>query len=119
MVEAWGEAVVSYARQIAEKGTAIPGWKLVNGKLGNRAWRDELAAADAIKAAGGEPWETKVISPAVAEKAVGKAVFAAKLAPLTSRAPGSVSLVPESDKRPAIACGPVADFDAIPIQGTP
>jgi hypothetical protein len=113
IVEAWGNAVHTHARNLAHTGVEVPGFKLVAGKLGNRAWRDELMAADALQKVGVDPYETKVISPAAAEKLMGKKAFAAQASTLTHRAPGAVALVPETDKRPAIACGPASDFDAV------
>ncbi len=113
VVEAWLEQVAVYARQLAQTGVEIPGYKLVQGKEGNRQWRDELMAAAELEKNGVEPYETKVISPATAEKALGKAAFRPLGATLTYRAPGAIALVPVTDKRPALICGPAADFDDV------
>jgi hypothetical protein len=38
----------------------------------SRSWKDEEAAAKALKEKGVEPYETSILSPAKAEKALGK-----------------------------------------------
>jgi hypothetical protein len=108
-IEAWLAGVRARALQLAQQGDPPPGWKLVKGRAGNRKWADEEAAAEAIKAAGLDPYDRSVISPAVAEKTGGKALFRDHLERLTTRSDGKPELAPDSDKRPAI-CGPQEDF---------
>jgi len=108
-IEAWLAGVRARAMQIAQQGDPPPGWKLVQGRAGNRKWADDAAAILAIEAAGLDAYERSVISPAVAEKTAGKALFRDHLAALTTRSDGKPELVPVGDKRPAIS-GPQEDF---------
>ena len=85
-------------------GHPIPGYKVVEGKLGNRKWKDELEVSKALDAAGiaQEDYTTlKLLSPAEMDKAIGKKRVAELLTDLIDRAPGSPTVVPEDDKRPA------------------
>lgn len=100
ILEGWIKNVREFAYEEAEKGNAIPGYKLVE-KRATRRWRDESAAVMALDAAGVDPYEKKVISPAVAEKALGKA-DRALLDELTVKESSGHTLVHESDKRDAI-----------------
>jgi len=114
-VVAWFKAVKAHAYSLAVNGTAVPGTKLVAGKEGNRAWADEDDAALALELAGVAPedmWVRKLITPAAAERIVGKKA-AKDLAQYVTRKPGVPGLVPASDKRPAIECGATADFVAL------
>ena len=110
---AWLKKAKQYASDQAQKGVHIPGWKVVEGRKGNRTWTDELEAAAELDAQGIDPWQPpKIRSPADVEKEIGKKTFQEKIT-TTTRAPGKPQLAPESDKRPAIECGPQADFDEI------
>lgn len=115
-VEAWLKAVRAHAYRLACDGNPPPGFKLVEGRPGNRAWADEDDAALALTIAGvGEEalYTRKLVSVAQAEKLLGKAA-AKELAGYVTRKPGVPTLVPESDKRPAIEGGAAADFVALP-----
>jgi hypothetical protein len=84
-------------------GEEVPGFKVVEGKLGNRKWTDELQVAEALKAAGYDAedyTETKLLSPAGIDKLVGKKKAAELLDGLTERAAGSPTIAPAADKRP-------------------
>ena len=105
------KAVEARATELLAAGEEVPGWKLVD-KIGNRKWLDEDKAAAALDALGVDPWEKKLLSPAKAEKAVGRSKKAA-LADFVHRPVTGKSLVPESDSRPA--CNPAAAFT--PIEG--
>ena len=72
------------------------------GKQGNRKWVDELKVADVLKGAGyaqEDYTETKLLSPAAMDKALGKKRAAELLDGMTERTPGAPTVVPESDKR--------------------
>lgn len=111
-VELWLKAVRDRAHQLAMSGTTIPGYKLVE-KIGNRRWADETAAEQALRGLGVDPHEHKLISPAQAEKAAGKAA-AKTLEHLIVRPVTGVALVTEADKRPAITGDATSVFSAIP-----
>ncbi len=104
LVALWLKRVKAQALNTLLEGGELPGWKVVEGKQGNRKWTDELQVADTLKAAGyqlEDISETKLLSPAAMDKALGKKKVADLLDGLIDRAPGSPTVVPESDKRPA------------------
>lgn len=73
MLEDWIKARRSYAHTLAEQGTTIPGYQLVD-KIGNRKWIDEAAVMAAMIGAGFEAdqlYTKKPISPAQADKLLG------------------------------------------------
>ena len=105
MISAWLKAVKTAALTDLLNGKNIPGYKVVEGKLGNRAWTDELKVAEALDAAGiaREDYTTvTLLSPAAMDKALGKKKAAELLGALIERAPGSPTVVPTSDKRPKL-----------------
>ena len=104
LISLWIKRVKDQALTTLLEGGDIPGYKVVEGKLGNRKWKDELEVAEALKAAGyqlGEITETKLLSPAAMDKAIGKKKVAELLTDHIDRSPGSPTVVPETDKRPA------------------
>lgn len=104
LVTMWLKRVREQALTTLLEGGEIPNYKVVEGKLGNRKWTDELAVVETLKAGGYEPdayTETKLLSPAAMDKAIGKRKVAELLAQLIDRAPGAPTVVPASDKRPA------------------
>lgn len=103
LISLWLKKVKDQALTSLMNGEEVPGYKLVEGKLGNRKWSDELKVAEALKAAGyslEDITETKLLSPAGMDKAVGKKKVAELLEGLIDRAPGAPTIAPESDKRP-------------------
>ena len=114
LISLWLKKIKTQAMTTLLEGGEIPGYKVVEGKMGNRKWRDELEVAAALDAAGyrpGEYTETKLLSPAAMDKALGKKRVAELLADLIDRAPGAPTIVPESDKRAAY--DRTADFDSL------
>jgi hypothetical protein len=114
-VVAWYKAVEAHAYSLAVNGEQVPGYKLVQGRQSNKAWADEDDAALALELAGvsqEDLWTRKLVTPAAAEKLVGKKA-AKDLAQYVTRKPGVPALVPASDKRQAIECGATADFVAL------
>lgn len=104
LVALWLKRVKAQALTTLLEGGELPGWKVVEGKQGNRKWTDELQVADTLKAAGyqlEDISETRLLSPAAMGKALGKKKVADLLDSLIDRAPGAPTVVPESDKRPA------------------
>lgn len=105
MISSWLKKVKESALCDLLNGEEIPGYKVVEGKLGNRAWTDETAVAAALDAAGLAPelyTETVLKSPAAMDKALGKKRAAELLKDLISRSPGAPTVVPETDKRPKL-----------------
>jgi hypothetical protein len=112
LINLWLRRIKAQALDTMLNGGEIPGWKVVEGKLGNRKWKDELETFKALEAAGYERQditETKLLSPAQMDKVLGKKKAAELLTDLIDRAPGSPTLAPETDKRPAY--DPGADFN--------
>ena len=105
LIALWLKKVKAQALDTLLDGGEVPGWKVVEGKLGNRKWTDELQVAEALKAAGygrDEYTETKLLSPAAMDKALGKKRAAELLEGYISRSPGAPTVVPETDKRPPL-----------------
>lgn len=104
LISLWLKRVKDQALTTLLDGGEIPGYKVVEGKLGNRKWSDEIKVAEALEAAGisrDEFTETKLLTPAAMDKAIGKKRVAELLESLIDRSPGSPTVVPASDKRPA------------------
>lgn len=102
LVSLWLKRVKDQALTSMLNGEQVPGYKVVEGKLGNRKWTDELQVAGVLMAAGcsrGDITETKLLSPAAMDKALGKKKVAELLTNLIDRAPGAPTIAPESDKR--------------------
>ena len=101
LLEGFIKDLQQLAHGLIEEGQAVPGYKLVN-KRAARSWTDEHKASDFLEANGVYPLqEPKVISPAVAEKALKSAKIALPADLVTAVSSGS-TLVAESDPRPAV-----------------
>ena len=104
LISLWLKRVKDHALRTLLEGGEVPGFKVVEGKLGNRKWVDELKVAETLQAEGyqlGDITETKLLSPAAMDKSIGKKRVAELLDSLIDRAPGAPTIVPASDKRPA------------------
>lgn len=104
LVAVWLKRVKEQALSTLLDGGEIPGYKVVEGKLGNRKWSDELKVAEKLQAEGyqlNDITETKLLSPAAMDKSIGKKKVAELLTELIDRAPGAPTVVPDTDKRPA------------------
>lgn len=96
----WLKAVEEHATEQLMAGKSVPGWKLVEGRS-LREWRDFAHAVVVLEDLIGEnAWERKLLSPAKAEKAVGK--DKTYLQDLIVKPAGKPTLAPEDDKRPPI-----------------
>lgn len=121
MIEDWCKAVREEAYKRVLAGEQVPGFKLVQGRAGARAWADPEAAEQMLKGMRlkvEEMFDLKLISPTTAEKLhkagkIGPRQWPKVEAAIT-RADGKPVLAPESDRRPALEIKPVADgFDAL------
>lgn len=103
IVALWLKKVKEQALTTLMEGGELPGYKLVEGKLGNRKWKDEgLVAATLAKTYSKEEYtETRLLSPSQMDKAIGKKKVAELLGEMIDRAPGSPTIAPITDKRPA------------------
>jgi hypothetical protein len=115
LVEEWCKAVRAEALRRLTLGQKIDGFKLVEGKMGNRAWRDADAAEAKLKALRlkqDEMYDRKIISPTAAEKLLKKdkpKQWEALEKDFITRAPGKPSIAPAKDKRPAISVAASAE----------
>ena len=98
---AWASDVKEYALQQAISGKEWTGWKLVEGRS-NRKYTSEAAVAATVEGAGFDPYERKVLGVTAMQKLLGKTRFEELLAPYIEKPQGKPTLVPESDKRPAM-----------------
>lgn len=98
---AWASDIKEYALQQAISGKEWHGWKLVEGRS-NRRYTNETAVAGTVEGAGFDPYEHKVLGVTAMQKLLGKSRFEELLAAYIEKPQGKPTLVPESDKRPAI-----------------
>lgn len=98
---AWAADIKEYALQQAISGKDWTGYKLVEGRS-NRRYTNETVVADAVSRAGFDPYERKILSVTAMQKLLGKSRFDELLAAYIEKPQGKPTLVPESDKRPAM-----------------
>ena len=103
----WAEDIKAYALESAISGKRWYGYKLVEGRS-TRRYTDEEAVANAVTAAGLDPYEHSVLGITAMTKLLGKKKFDELLGALIEKPQGKPTLVPESDKRPALVN---TDFD--------
>jgi len=112
LIEQWCKSIRAEVERRLTKGLDVTGYKLVEGRKGNRAWSDAKDAQDRLSAVlkRDEMYEEKFISPATAEKLLKKDPEGLKLLDeLTHRPEGKLSVAPAADKRPEKATTAVAD----------
>ena len=120
LVEQWCSAVRAETESRLLGGVAVEGWKLVQGKKGNRAWIDEAAAEKYLAGAfkHDEIYKKVLLSPTV----ILDPKRGPKLGPrqlktvqgMVMQSEGRPSVAPESDKRPALVLASAEHFEAIP-----
>ena len=98
---AWADDVRKYALQQALSGTEYPGFKIVEGRS-VRKYTDEAAVASTVEKAGYDPYEKKVLGITAMTSLLGKKQFDSLLGGMVTKPPGKPTLVPESDRRPAL-----------------
>lgn len=97
----WASDVKEYALQQAISGKEWTGWKLVEGRS-NRKYTSEADVAAAVESVGLDPYERKVLGVTAMQKLLGKTRFEELLSPYIEKPQGKPTLVPESEKRPAM-----------------
>ena len=99
----WANEILAYAQDAAlNHGKQWRGWKIVEGRS-TRKYIDEQAVADAAREAGYHDIYRKTLLPLTEmERLMGKDNFKAILGDLVHKPAGKPTLVPASDKRPAI-----------------
>lgn len=103
-IRAWLTDLENLVQSTILSGTAVDGWKIVEGRS-NRRIADSTKAVEAFKKAGYEEAvlykAPELITLTQMEKDFGKKAVAEILAGLIEKPQGKPTLAPESDKRPA------------------
>jgi hypothetical protein len=140
MIEDWCKAIRAETERRLLAGDNVPGFKLVQGKKGNRQWRDAKEAEELLKTMRvklEDMYELSLISPTKAEKLApkydknGKVVAPKEGAPapiigprqwpklkeLITQSDGKPHVAPATDSRPALVVTPVVDdfTDVTPV----
>jgi len=97
----WASDIKEYALQQALSGKKWTGFKLVEGRS-NRRYSNETAVIDAVEKAGFDPYEKKLLGITAMQKLLGKSRFDELLTAYIEKPQGKPTLVPDSDKRPAM-----------------
>lgn len=121
LVELWAAAVRGAVESALLAGKPVPGYKLVQGRMGARTWSDESAVRELVKGMRAKRelfYEERFKSPPAMEKLVKDKLLAEsqweRIAQHIVQKEGSPSVAPASDKRPALVVRPDAsEFDAI------
>ncbi len=112
-IVSWISDVTETALMKALDGEEIPGYKVVEGRS-NRQISDDAALAEILEKETGKPeeiWKPKALQTITAlEKLFGKKRFGELAKAYIVKPPGKPTLVPNSDKRPALN-SPEDDFD--------
>ena len=114
LVELWMKKVRSQVEARLLRGEQVKGYKLIEGRKGNRAWADAELAETQLKSfrlSIPEMYTLKLISPTKAEELLKKEspVRWKKLQGLITRNDGKPSVAVEGHSSPALAFTPVAD----------
>lgn len=102
LIEEFCKAIRARVERELFDGNDVPGFKLVEGRRGNRKWIDETLAEQYLKEVLDDPYEHKLISPTTASKLLKDDH---ELPLLVTQSEGKPSVAPASDKRPAISAG--------------
>ena len=115
IIEATTKAWRAECLRRVELGIEVPGWKLVEGRMGARKWSDEDEARDIMKKArfkDDEMYTKKLLTAPQAEKYIKKKKprVWTRLTALITQERGKPSLAPESDGRPALTVATAEAF---------
>jgi hypothetical protein len=121
LIEAWVKAVRAEVERRLLAGESVRGYKLVQGKRGNRAWGDPAVAEEALKKMRikhDQMYNYSLASPTNIEWVFKQGDLGprqwAKVQELITQAEGRPSVAPETDKRPALVTSAAAsDFDDV------
>lgn len=119
LIEEWCAAIRAKTESELLSENPVPGFKLVEGRKGNRTWRDKDEAESLLKQMRIKPehmYKSTLITPTAAEKLAKDGNIGPRQWPkvqeLITRAPGKPSVAPADDKRPAWVKPDVsADFE--------
>jgi hypothetical protein len=111
LIEDWCKSVRTEAERRIFAGENVTGYKLVEGKRGNRAWGNRSQIEEYLKKTlrltDQQMYEQSLITPTSAEKLMKTGVIGArqweKVQTFITQKSGSPTVAPESDPRPAIS----------------
>lgn len=114
LVEQWCKAVRAETERRLLAGQPVTGYKLVEGRAGNRDWKDAKAVEDMMKKTfrmrDDQVYDFSLISPTKAEKVFKENPKRwANLQEQIVRSEGKPSVAPATDKRPEMVVKPVMD----------
>lgn len=112
-IEEWAKSVKQRAHSQLENGGEVDGYKLV-AKRGTRQWRDEAEAKDHLRSHRmkvREITESKLISPAKAEKLIKSKGSRCDIGDLIVSKSSGTAMAPLDDKRPAISSRDGSDLN--------
>lgn len=115
--EAWASSIKAEAhRRAVEQGEKLPGWKVVQGRRGNRKWEGEGVETALASHLGDDAYKPReIVTPTEAEKRFKKAKKDfAQMAPFITQSEGSPSLEREDTTKPEIKTGlefPIHEVD--------
>lgn len=115
-IQKWAKDVQDYALQKAQDGVQFDGWKVVEGRS-NRRYTDKQEVLNILRSHLEDEEKlqavikTEPVGIGDMEKKLGKETVTEVLGELIAKPPGRPTLVPESDRRPAM--GAESDFDVI------
>lgn len=103
VVTKWFESLKKHAEKEAVAGRHYPGWKVVEGKS-NRCYVDEDQVKEVLKSNGVKGYMTqpKLLGITAMQKQLGKKQFTELLGDFLVKPPGKPTIVPDTDKRPAL-----------------
>lgn len=111
LIHDWCNGVRAEMERRQLGGQEITGWKVVQGKKGNRAWSDQEEAENwLVPILGERAYTKKIVSPTQAEKLLKKD-FIVPRASLVTQSEGRPAVVPVTDKRPALSLS--CDFQPV------
>jgi Holliday junction resolvase len=121
LIEDWCKAVRAETERRLFDGVPVPGFKLVEGKRGNRKWAKPADVETTLKSMRlkvEEMYDFTLISPTTAEKLHKAGTIGVRQWPrlqeLITQSEGKPSVAPESDKRPAlVVTAAVDDFETV------
>ncbi len=114
MIEQWCKAVRAETERRLLAGQPVTGYKLVEGRAGNRDWRDAKVVEEMMKKTfrmrDDQVYDFKLISPTKAEKVFKENPKRwANLQEQIVRSEGKPSVAPATDKRPAMDIKSIAE----------
>jgi hypothetical protein len=122
LIEGWLKSVRAEVERRLLSGTAVPGYKLVQGKRGHRKWSNAEEAETILKTMRvphDRMYDYSLVTPTTVEKLFKEGVVGPrqwpKLQPLITQSEGGPSVAPETDKRTAmvVTSASASDFDDV------